>query len=144
MMNTRDIQDLLPHRYPFLMVDRIIEIDTGKRAVGLKNVSINEEFFQGHFPGNPIMPGVLIVEALAQVAGILALQSGAPGGKTIYFMSIEKAKFRRPVVPGDQLRLEVSILQCRGNVWKFAGTALVEDKMAAEAEFTAMVADRGI
>jgi 3-hydroxyacyl-[acyl-carrier-protein] dehydratase len=144
MMHIKDIYNLLPHRYPFLMVDRVIDIDPGKRIVGIKNLSINEEFFQGHFPGNPIMPGVLIVEALAQVAGILAFKSGAPEGKSVFFMSIEKAKFRRPVVPGDQLRLEVSILQCRGNVWKFGGTALVEDKMAAEAEFTAMVTDREI
>jgi 3-hydroxyacyl-[acyl-carrier-protein] dehydratase len=126
------------------MVDRIVEIEPEKRAVGIKNVTINEEFFQGHFPGNPIMPGVLIIEALAQVAGILAFQSGASEGKSVYFLSIEKAKFRRPVVPGDQLRLEVSVLQFRGNVWKFAGNALIEDKIAAEAEFTAMVTDRGI
>jgi len=144
MMHIKDIQNFLPHRYPFLMVDRVIEIDPGKKIVGIKNLSINEEFFQGHFPGNPIMPGVLIVEALAQVAGILAFKSGAPEGKSVFFMSIEKAKFRRPVVPGDQLRLEVSILQCRGNVWKFAGSALVEDKISAEAEFTAMVTDREI
>ncbi len=144
MMNVKDIQELLPHRYPFLMVDRIVEIDPGKKIIGIKNLSINEEFFLGHFPGNPIMPGVLIIEALAQVAGILALQSGAPEGKAVYFMSIERAKFRRPVVPGDQLRLEVSIVQSRGNVWKFSGSALVEDKMAAEAEFTAMVTDREI
>ncbi|HZV47614.1 MAG TPA: 3-hydroxyacyl-ACP dehydratase FabZ [Thermodesulfovibrionales bacterium] len=144
MMNIKDIQNLLPHRYPFLMVDRIVEIEPEKRAVGIKNVTINEEFFQGHFPGNPIMPGVLIIEALAQVAGILAFQSGASEGKSVYFLSIEKAKFRRPVVPGDQLRLEVSVLQFRGNVWKFAGNALIEDKIAAEAEFTAMVTDRGI
>jgi 3-hydroxyacyl-[acyl-carrier-protein] dehydratase len=144
MMNIKDIQNLLPHRYPFLMVDRIVEIDPGKRIVGIKNVTINEEFFQGHFPGNPIMPGVLIIEALAQVAGILAFQTGGSGGKSVYFMSIEKAKFRRPVVPGDQLRLEVSVLQHRGNVWKFAGNALIEDKIAAEAEFTAMVTDREI
>jgi len=144
MMNIKDIQNLLPHRYPFLMVDRIVEIEPEKRAVGIKNVTINEEFFQGHFPGNPIMPGVLIVEALAQLAGILAFQSGASEGQSVYFMSIEKAKFRRPVIPGDQLRLEVSVLQYRGNVWKFAGNALVEDKIAAEVEFTAMVTDRGI
>jgi 3-hydroxyacyl-[acyl-carrier-protein] dehydratase len=144
MMNIKDIQNLLPHRYPFLMVDRIVEIEPEKRAVGIKNVTINEEFFQGHFPGNPIMPGVLIVEALAQVAGILAFQSGASEGASVYFLSIEKAKFRRPVVPGDQLRLEVSVLQFRGNVWKFAGNAFIEDKIAAEAEFTAMVTDRGI
>jgi len=144
MMNIKDIQNLLPHRYPFLMVDRIVEIEPEKRAVGIKNVTINEEFFQGHFPGNPIMPGVLIVEALAQVAGILAFQSGASEGRSVYFLSIEKAKFRRPFVPGDQLRLEVSVLQFRGNVWKFAGNAFIEDKIAAEAEFTAMVTDRGI
>jgi len=144
MMNIKDIQNLLPHRYPFLMVDRIVEIEPEKRAVGIKNVTINEEFFQGHFPGNPIMPGVLIIEALAQVAGILAFQSGASEGRSVYFLSIEKAKFRRPVVPGDQLRLEVSIVQSRGNVWKFSGNALVEDKIAAEAEFTAMVTDREI
>ena len=144
MMHIKDIHNLLPHRYPFLMVDRIVEIEPEKRAVGIKNVTINEEFFQGHFPGNPIMPGVLIVEALAQVAGILAFRSGASEGKTVYFMSIEKAKFRRPVVPGDQLRLEVSVLQFRGNVWKFTGNAFIEDKIAAEAEFTAMVTDRGI
>jgi 3-hydroxyacyl-[acyl-carrier-protein] dehydratase len=144
MMLIKEIQDLLPHRYPFLLVDRIVEIDPGKKAVGIKNVTINEEFFQGHFPGQPIMPGVLMIEALAQVAGILAFKSGASLGKAVYFMSIEKAKFRRPVVPGDQLRLEVSILQQRGNVWKFAGSARVEEKVAAEAEFTAMVADKEI
>ena len=144
MMNIKDIQKVLPHRYPFLMIDRVLEIYPGEKIAGIKNISINEEFFQGHFPGNPIMPGVLIVEAMAQIAGILALHSGAPEGKAVYFMSIEKAKFRRPVVPGDQLRLEVSILQSRGNVWKFSGNALVGDKVAAEAEFTAMVTDREI
>ena len=144
MMNIKEIQDLLPHRYPFLLVDRIVEVDPGTKAVGIKNVSINEGFFLGHFPGNPIMPGVLMIEALAQVAGILAFKSGGAIGKPVYFLSIEKAKFRKPVVPGDQLRLEVSILQHRGNVWKFSGSALVEDKVAAEAEFTAMVTDEEI
>ena len=144
MMDIKDIQNLLPHRYPFLLVDRIIQLETGKKAVGIKNVTINEEFFQGHFPNHPIMPGVLIIEALAQVAGILALNSGAAAGKAVYFLSIERAKFRKPVVPGDQLKLEVSILQQRGNVWKFSGNAFVEDKIAAESEFTAMVADKGI
>jgi 3-hydroxyacyl-[acyl-carrier-protein] dehydratase len=140
-MDIREIQKFLPHRYPFLLVDKIIEIIPGTKAVGIKNVTFNEAFFQGHFPGYPIMPGVLIIEALAQVAGILAFHSGATPGKSVYFMSIEKAKFRKPVVPGDQLKLETNILQHRGNVWKFSGNAIVEDKVAAEAEFTAMVTD---
>jgi 3-hydroxyacyl-[acyl-carrier-protein] dehydratase len=144
MMDIREIQKFLPHRYPFLLVDKIIEIDPGIKATGIKNVTINEEFFQGHFPDQPIMPGVLIIEALAQVAGVLAFHSGATPSKSVYFMSIEKAKFRRPVVPGDQLKLEVSILQHRGNVWKFSGSAVVEEKIVAEAEFTAMVTDREI
>jgi 3-hydroxyacyl-[acyl-carrier-protein] dehydratase len=144
MMDIKEIQKLLPHRYPFLLVDRIIDIEPGIKAVGIKNVTINEEFFQGHFPGHPIMPGVLIIEALAQVAGVLAFRSGISEGKSVYFMSIEKAKFRKPVVPGDQLRLEISILQQRGNVWKFSGNAVVEEKVVAEAEFTAMVTDREI
>jgi 3-hydroxyacyl-[acyl-carrier-protein] dehydratase len=144
MMDIKEIQKLLPHRYPFLLVDRIIEIVPAIKAVGIKNVTMNEEFFRGHFPDQPIMPGVLIIEALAQVAGILAFKTGGAAGKAVYFMSIERAKFRKPVVPGDQLRLDVSILQHRGSVWKFSGNALVEDKIAAEAEFTAMVADREI
>jgi 3-hydroxyacyl-[acyl-carrier-protein] dehydratase len=144
MMDIREIQKFLPHRYPFLLVDKIIEIIPGKKALGIKNVTFNEEFFQGHFPGNPIMPGVLIIEALAQVSGILAFHSGATPGKSVYFMSIEKAKFRKPVVPGDQIKLETNILQHRGNVWKFSGHAIVEDKVAAEAEFTAMVTDQEI
>jgi len=144
MMEIKEIQKFLPHRYPFLLVDRIIEIEPGVKAVGIKNVTINEEFFQGHFPGQPIMPGVLIIEAMAQVAGMLAFHSGATVQKSVYFMSIEKAKFRKPVLPGDQLRLEIQILQHRGNVWRFSGNALVEGKVAAEAEFTAMVTDRGL
>ena len=144
MMDIKEIHKFLPHRYPFLLVDRILEINPGKKATGIKNVTCNEEFFQGHFPGNPIMPGVLMVEALAQVAGLLAFNSGASAGKSVYFMSIERAKFRKPVVPGDQLKLEVIILQQRGNVWKFSGNARVEDKVAAEAEFTAMVTDKEI
>lgn len=144
MMDIKEIQKFLPHRYPFLLVDRIIEIEPGTKAIGIKNVTVNEEFFQGHFPGQPIMPGVLIIEAMAQVAGLLAFRSGVTVGKSVYFMSIEKAKFRRPVVPGDQLRLEIHILQQRGNVWRFSGSASVGEKVAAEAEFTAMVTDREI
>ena len=144
MMDIKEIQNFLPHRYPFLLVDRILEMAPGAKATGIKNVTINEEFFRGHFPGQPIMPGVLIIEALAQLAGVLAFHSGATPGKSVFFMSIEKAKFRRPVVPGDQLRLEATILQHRGNVWKFIGNALVEEKIVAEAEFTAMVTDKEI
>ncbi len=138
MIDVNGIQNLIPHRYPFLMVDRIIEIEANTKAVGIKNVTINEPFFQGHFPGNPIMPGVLIVEAMAQIAGVLAFGSGVQGN-AVYFMSIEKAKFRKPVVPGDQLRMEIKVTQQRGNVWKFSGTATVDDKVVSESEFTAMV-----
>lgn len=141
MIDIKEIQAMLPHRYPFLLVDRIIEFETGAKAVGIKNVTINEPFFEGHFPGNPIMPGVLIVEAMAQVAGIMAFRSGAQGD-AVYFMSIERARFRKPVVPGDQLRLEITKIQDRGNVWRFSGDALVDGKTVAEAEFTAMVLKR--
>ena len=143
MLNNNEIRKLLPHRYPFLLVDRILDIDPKVKAIGLKNVTFNEPFFHGHFPDNPIMPGVLIVEAMAQVSGILAFKSGAVGN-AVYFMSIEKAKFRRPVVPGDQLRFEVSILQQRNKVWKFSGQTFVDDKVVAEAEFTAMVSEKGM
>jgi 3-hydroxyacyl-[acyl-carrier-protein] dehydratase len=141
MMNICEIQKILPHRYPFLLVDRIIDLNPKVRAVGLKNVTANEQFFQGHFPGYPIMPGVLIVEAMAQVAGILAFHSGAQGN-SVYFMSIEKAKFRKPVVPGDQLRFEVDVIQNRSNVWKFSGQAFVDEQVVAEADFTAMVMEQ--
>ena len=141
MMDIKEIQNILPHRYPFLLVDRIVEMHKGTKAVGIKNVTVNEQFFMGHFPGNPIMPGVLIIEALAQMGGILAFCSGIQGD-TVYFMSVEKAKFRRPVVPGDQLRLEVTTLHRRGNVWKFSGSARVDEKIVAEAEFTAMVLEK--
>ncbi len=144
MMDIKEIQKFLPHRYPFLLVDRILEINPGTKAVAIKNVTLNEYFFQGHFPGQPIMPGVLMIEAMAQVAGILAFHSGATPGRSVYFMSIEKAKFRRPVVPGDQLKMEVNILQQRVHVWKFSGSALVDEKVVAEAEFTAMVTDKEV
>jgi len=138
IIDVKGIQELIPHRYPFLMVDKIIELEASVRAVGIKNVTVNEPFFQGHFPGNPIMPGVLVVEALAQVAGVLAFKSGMHGS-SVYFMSIEKAKFRKPVVPGDQLKLEVKVLQQRGNVWRFSGVAAVDGKITSETEFTAML-----
>jgi len=141
MIDIREIQSLLPHRYPFLLVDRVIELELNVRAVGIKNVTFNEPFFQGHFPGNPIMPGVLIIEAMAQVAGILAVKSGVTG-KTVYFMSIDGVKFRRPVVPGDQLRFEVQATHRRGSIWKFTGKALVDGNVTTEAEFAAMFSDK--
>ncbi len=143
MIDIKEILSMLPHRYPFLLVDRVIELEPDKRAVAIKNVTINEPFFPGHFPGNPIMPGVLIVEAMAQAAGILAIKSGV-SGVSVYFMSIDKVKFRKPVFPGDQLRFEVVVTHKRGNVWRFSGQAFIEDKLASEAEFTAMVSDKVI
>ena len=143
MMSVNEIMKVIPHRYPFLLVDRIIELEPGKSATGIKNVTINEPFFQGHFPDQPIMPGVLIVEAMAQVAGVMAFRSGMEG-KSVYFMSIDNVKFRRPVVPGDQVKLEITTLKHRGNVWKFSGTATVDGKLVSEAEFTAMVTDKEI
>jgi 3-hydroxyacyl-[acyl-carrier-protein] dehydratase len=141
MIEVNEIKTIIPHRYPFLLVDRIISLEKSKTAVGIKNVSANEGFFEGHFPGNPIMPGVLIVEALAQTAGILSNVSSEKKYKSVYFMSIERAKFRKPVVPGDQLRLEVEVLKQRNTVLKFSGIARVDDKVVAEAEFTAMMVD---
>ncbi|MEJ2684943.1 MAG: 3-hydroxyacyl-ACP dehydratase FabZ [Candidatus Sulfobium sp.] len=143
MLTINDIMKNLPHRYPFLLVDRIVELEPGVRATGIKNVTINEPFFQGHFPDQPIMPGVLIIEAMAQVAGVMAFRSGVEG-KSVYFMSIDNAKFRRPVVPGDQIIMEIKVLKQRGNVWKFSGVATVDEKPVSEAEFTAMVTDREI
>src|SRR5205809_5916909 len=143
VMEQAEIQSLLPHRYPFLLVDRVQELDPDRRIVGIKNVTINEPFFQGHFPGRPIMPGVLIIEALAQAAGVLAVEAlGLAGsGKLVYFMAIEGAKFRAPVEPGVLLRLDVEFVQKRATVCKFSGRASVDGKLVAEANFTAMIAD---
>ena len=143
MMGITEIMDFLPHRYPFLLVDRIVEMEAQKRIVGIKNVSINEPFFQGHFPGHPIMPGVLIIEAMAQTAGVLSLKMVEdPASKVIYFMSIDKAKFRHPVYPGDQLRLELEVIKIRVPIMKFSGNAFVEEKKVAEAHLTATIVDR--
>ena len=133
----------LPHRYPMLLVDRVEELVIDQRIAAIKAVTINESFFQGHFPGRPIMPGVLIVEALAQAAGVLAVESlGLAGsGKLVYFMSIDGVKFRKPVEPGVLLRLEVEFLQKRSRVCKFAGRAMLDGEIATECEFTAMIAD---
>jgi 3-hydroxyacyl-[acyl-carrier-protein] dehydratase len=138
------ILQMIPHRYPMLMVDRVVDMQLDQSAVGIKNVSINEPFFQGHFPSDPVMPGVLVVEAMAQTACVLVVASfGAESeGKLVYFMSIDGVRFRRPVVPGDRLELHVQKIQSRANVWKFSGKALVEGKVAAEATFAAMIRDR--
>ena len=141
--DTTAIMDLLPHRYPFLLVDRITSIEEGRSIEGLKNVTINEPFFQGHFPGHPVMPAVLILEAMAQVGGMLMLNSvGDPGNKLMYFMGIDGAKFRRPVVPGDQLRFKLTLLSVKRRTMKMRGEAYVDGHLVAEAELLATVVDR--
>ncbi|MBA3525581.1 MAG: 3-hydroxyacyl-ACP dehydratase FabZ [Sphingomonas sp.] len=142
-LDVRRVMAALPHRYPLLLVDRVESLEPDKSIVAIKAVTINEGFFQGHFPGRPIMPGVLIVEALAQAAGVLAVESLglANSGKLVYFMAIDNAKFRAPVEPGVLLRLEVEFVQTRARVCKFVGRASVDGKLAAEASFTAMIAD---
>jgi 3-hydroxyacyl-[acyl-carrier-protein] dehydratase len=144
MIQINEIMGLLPHGYPFLLVDRVVELEMGKRIVGIKNVTINEPFFQGHFPGQPIMPGVLIVEAMAQTAGVLFFKSmpEALRKKAVYFMAIDKVRFRKPVQPGDQIRMEMVVSRQRKTVWAFTGKAYVEDQLAAEAELMAMVGDK--
>src|SRR6266404_2312014 len=143
MYTIEDIMKVLPHRYPFLLVDRILEIEEKKRIVGLKNVTINEPFFQGHFPGHPIMPGVLIIEAMAQVGGMLLLGSVAdPDTKVVYFMSLDNVKFRRPVKPGDQLRFELDVVQLRGTVCKMRGVGKVDGDIVVEADMAATIRDR--
>lgn len=140
MLSQSEIQKILPHRYPFLLVDRIVEMEIGKKIVGLKNVTINEPFFQGHFPGFPIMPGVLIIEAIAQVGGVLAFKSAENvEGSLVYFLSIDKAKFRKPVVPGDQILLQVEVLQSRPPYWRLTGKAFVKEELVCEAELKAMI-----
>jgi UDP-3-O-[3-hydroxymyristoyl] N-acetylglucosamine deacetylase/3-hydroxyacyl-[acyl-carrier-protein] dehydratase len=138
-----EIMKVLPHRYPFLLVDRILEVEEHKKIVGIKNVTINEPFFQGHFPGHPIMPGVLIIEAMAQVGGLLLLGLyDEPQTKVVYFMSLDNVKFRKPVKPGDQLRLELEMVQVRGAVCRMRGVARVDGETVAEADMAAMVRDR--
>ncbi len=138
------IMRAIPHRYPFLLVDRIVEVRKNHSCVGIKNVTINENFFQGHFPEHPVMPGVLIVESMAQTAAVLVVETLGPAarGKLVYFMSVEGAKFRKPVGPGDQLRIHVNKDRQRGNIWKFAAEAKVDGKVVAEATYTAMILDR--
>lgn len=143
MLNIQDIMKAIPHRYPFLLVDKITEFEEGKKAVGIKNVTINEHFFQGHFPGQPVMPGVLIVEALAQVGAVLALRQPSSDGKIIYFGGIDKVRFRRPVVPGDQLTLVADVLWFRRGIGKMKATAKVGEELAVEGEFTFSLVPQG-
>jgi 3-hydroxyacyl-[acyl-carrier-protein] dehydratase len=138
------IMQAIPHRFPFLLVDRVVEIVPDKSAVGIKNVSINENFFQGHFPQHPVFPGVLIIESMAQTAAVLVVETLGPSaqGKLVYFMTVDSAKFRKPVVPGDQMRVHVQKEKQRGNIWKFTAEAKVDGKVVAEATYAAMILDK--
>ena len=142
-IETEQIIEMIPHRYPFLMIDRVIEIIPNKSAVGIKNVTINEPYFKGHFPNNPIMPGVLIIEAMAQTAAVFVIHGlkESNENKLVYFMSIETARFRKPVIPGDTLKINVFKKQSRGNVWKFESKVHVEENLVAESRFSAMIID---
>jgi 3-hydroxyacyl-[acyl-carrier-protein] dehydratase len=143
-VDIKRILEMIPHRYPMLMVDRVVDMQLDHSAVGIKNVSINEPFFQGHFPAEPVMPGVLIVEAMAQTAAVLVVSTYGQSseGKLVYFMSIDGVRFRRPVFPGDRLELHVEKVQSRASVWKFSGKAIVDGKLVAEATFAAMIRDK--
>jgi 3-hydroxyacyl-[acyl-carrier-protein] dehydratase len=142
-VDVQRIMEMIPHRHPFLMIDKVIDMVANERATGIKNLSINENYFQGHFPARPVMPGVLIIEAMAQTAAVLVVHTLGPEseGKLVYFMSIDNARFRRPVFPGDRLDVHVTKQRHRGNVWKFEGRAKVGDNLMAEAVFAAMILD---
>jgi 3-hydroxyacyl-[acyl-carrier-protein] dehydratase len=143
MMDIREIEEILPHRYPFLLVDRVLEVVPGQKLIAYKNVTVNEPFFSGHFPGHPVMPGVLIVEALAQASALLACKSGGSSkDKVIYLMAVDNARFRKPVRPGDRLQLEVEIVKRKGNIWKEKGVATGDGVRVAEAEFMATMVDK--
>ncbi len=146
MKEIKEIMELLTHRYPFLLVDKVLEMEEDKRIVSIKNVSINEPFFQGHFPEFPIMPGVLLIEAMAQTWGIMVLSSEKikPGSKNVLFLGIDKARFRKPVYPGDQVRFELEALNVKRSIWKFKGKAFVEGTLVAEAELMATISDKEI
>ncbi len=142
-IDVQRIMAMIPHRHPFLMIDKVIDVVANEQATGIKNVSINEPYFQGHFPARPVMPGVLIIEAMAQTAAVLVVHSLGPAaeGKLVYFMSVDNARFRRPVFPGDVLHVRVTKQRHRGNVWKFEGRAEVRGQLMAEAVFAAMIMD---
>ena len=144
-MGSRELMELRPHRYPFLLVDRVFDIVGDQSATGIKNVTVNEPFFQGHFPGNPIMPGVLLIEGMAQTAGAICVKSEEDdyGSSLVFFMTIDRARFRRPVVPGDTVYYHVQKIRQRGKVWKYRGVARVDGEIAAEAELSAMIAETG-
>lgn len=138
-----EIMQMIPHRYPFLLVDRVVDVIPNLRAVGIKNVSVNEPFFQGHFPGHPIMPGVLIVEAMAQTSAVLVIETrGKSAYSLVYFMTIDQARFRKPIKPGDTVKIHVEKQRRRGNVWKFYGEARVDGSLMAEATYSAMIVDQ--
>ncbi len=143
-MDTNRLMEVIPHLYPFLMIDRMVDIITHVSATGIRNVTVNEPYFQGHFPGQPVMPGVLIIEAMAQTSAALVVHSMGPHaeGKLVYFMSIESARFRKPVVPGDRLNVHVTKERSRGNVWKFSAEAKVDGVVVAEATYAAMILDK--
>ena len=147
LMDVMEIQEILPHRYPFLLVDRVMSLDVGENIVSFKNISISEPVFEGHFPGHPIYPGVMILEGLAQAGGLLAFQSMGltkeeVKNKVVYFMSIDKAKFRKPVRPGDRLEYRVSVIKRKGSIWMLDGKAYVDDVLVSEAQLKAMVVDK--
>jgi len=148
MIDVIEIQKILPHRFPFLLVDRVVKLDSGKSIEAYKNITITEQVFQGHFPGHPIYPGVMIIEGMAQAGGILAFKSMDEAGqndtkdKVVYFMSIDKAKFRNPIKPGDKLVYKLNVLKHKSNIWVLEGKAYVDDKLTAEAELKAMIVDK--
>ena len=148
MIDVIEIQEILPHRFPFLLVDRVVKLDSGKSIEAYKNITITEQIFQGHFPGHPIYPGVMIIEGMAQAGGILAFKSMDENDqddtkdKVVYFMSIDKAKFRNPVKPGDRLIYKINVLKHKGSIWVLEGKAYVDDKLVAEAELKAMIVDK--
>jgi len=137
------VMQMIPHRYPMLMIDRVVDVVPDESAVGIKNISINEQYFQGHFPQRPVMPGVLIIESMAQTAAVLVVETlgAAAEGKLVYFMTVDDARFRRPMTPGDTARIHVTKIRNRGNVWKFGGEARVDGQLCAEATFSAMILD---